>query len=260
MHVAIRRTVRSIAATLSAVILLNQFSYAAAPQDPAPDVSSSSSAVASAPPQVANAPVPAQIAASHSVFLANLGADANFPIDATQAYNGIYQALQAWGHYQLTSSPEQADLIFQLRGVSSLTTYVGEHGSTYTINHPSFELTIVDAKSNVALWTITSPVGVAGHKQVLARWVALSESNLVSRIEVVAGQSLTPTETADLTLYPKNHRTRTVLLLVGAIAGAGIAGGLILHHEYDNSLASQKQSQDTFCEANDIPLSECAGG
>jgi len=71
---------------------------------------------------------------------------------------------------------------------------------------------------------------------------------------------LTPTESADLTTFPKNHTTRNVLILVGVGVGLGVAGALIAHHEFDNNVASQKQQQDNFCTAHNIPLSECAGG
>ena len=189
-----KQIVRLIAVFLCLVLSVNPFDLPAIAQSPSPTP--------------ANAPVPAQIAAAHSVFLSNLGADANFPVNATQAYNDIYKALTTWGRYQLAGAPEQADLIFQLRGVSTLTTYSGAHGTTYTVNNPAFQLTIVDPKSNVTLWTITSPVALAGSKQTLARWLAISETNLVSRIKVVAGEQLTPTETADLTTVPNYHRGR----------------------------------------------------
>jgi len=90
--------------------------------------------------------------------------------------------------------------------------------------------------------------------------VSISETNLVSRVKVVAGQPLSPDETADLTTVPNYHHVRTALIIVGIVVGAGVAGGLILHHEFENSLANQKASQDAFCTANNIPLSECAGG
>ncbi|HEX4577068.1 MAG TPA: hypothetical protein VH117_06930 [Edaphobacter sp.] len=53
---------------------------------------------------------------------------------------------------------------------------------------------------------------------------------------------------------------RSALILAGVVIGAGVAGGFILHHEYENSLANQKASQDAICQANNIPLSQCAGG
>jgi len=206
------------------------------------------------------APVPSQIRQAQSIFLTNSGSDPNFPIDATKAYNDIYTALQTWGRYKLVSSPEQADLVFQLRGIAPVTDVTGGRGGVYSVTSPAFQLTILDPKSNIALWTITSPVNVTGKDQVLARWVSISETNLISRVKVVADQSLSPDETADLTTVPKYHSTKATLILVGAFVGAAVAGGLIMYHLHENSLANMKASQDAFCAANNIPLSQCAGG
>jgi hypothetical protein len=206
------------------------------------------------------APVPSQIQQAQAIFLTNSGADPNFPIDATKAFNDIYAALKTWGRYKLVNSPDQADLVFKLKGIAPITELTGNRGGVYSISSPAFRLTILDPKSNIALWTITSPVDVAGKNQVFARWVSIAETNLVSRVKVIAGQPLSPDETADLTTVPKYHTTRTVLIVAGAVAGAAVAGALIAHHEFDNSLANQKASQDAFCEANNIPLSQCAGG
>jgi hypothetical protein len=244
-------SVRSIAVFLCMTLSFNLFAFDALPQ---------TATESSAPAPATNAPVPAQIASSHTIFLSNLGSDAYFPVDSTQVYNDIYKALQSWGHYQLVSSPDQADLIFQLRDVSTVTTYYEGHGANATINNPTFQLTILDSKSMVTLWTITSPVTLAGSKQTLARWLSISETNLVSRIKVVSGQSLSPTETADLTTVPNLHYRRTVLIVTGAAVALVVGGALLGHHLYEDSLASGKASQDAFCNAHGIPLSECAGG
>jgi hypothetical protein len=82
----------------------------------------------------------------------------------------------------------------------------------------------------------------------------------VTRIKVLAGQPLSAAETNDLTTFPKYHTGRTALIIVGGAVAFGVGGGLLLHHLYENSLANQKASQDAFCNANHIPLSECAGG
>ena len=206
------------------------------------------------------APVPSQIQQAQTIFLTNSASDPNFPIDETKAYNDIYAALQTWGRYKLVNSPEQADLVFQLKGIAPITDVSGNRGGVYTVTSPAFQLTILDPKSNIALWTITSPVNVTGKNEVLARWVSNSETNLVSRVKVVSGQSLSPDETADLTTVPKYHNGRTALIIVGVVVVAAVAGGLIGYHEYENSLANQKTSQDAFCAANNIPLSQCAGG
>jgi hypothetical protein len=206
------------------------------------------------------APIPSQIQQAQTIFLTNSASDPNFPIDATKAFNDIYAALQSWGRYKLVNSPDQADLVFRLKNIAPITEVTGNRGGVYSVTSPAFQLTILDPKSNIALWTINSPVNVTGKNQVLARWVSIAETNLVSRIKVVAGQPLSPVETADLTTVPKYHNTRTILIVTGVVVGAAVAGGLIAHHEFENSLASQKASQDAFCEANHIPLSQCAGG
>jgi len=206
------------------------------------------------------APVPSQIQQAQTIFLTNSGSDPNFPIDATKAYNDIYAALQTWGRYKLVNSPDQADLVFQLKGIAPITDVSGNRGGVYSVTSPAFQITILDPKSNIALWTITSPVTVTGKNEVLARWVSLSETNLVSRVKVVAGQPLSPDETADLTTVPKYHNARTGLIIIGVVVGAAVAGGFIVHHEFENGLADQKASQDAFCAANNIPPSLCAGG
>ena len=176
------------------------------------------------------------------------------------SYNDIYAALQTWGRYKLVNSPEQADLVFQLRGIAPVTDVTGGRGGVYSVTSPAFQLTILDPKSNIALWTITSPVNVTGKDQVLARWISISETNLISRVKVVADQSLSPDETADLTTVPKYHSTKAALIVVGAFVGLAVASGLIMYHLHENSLANMKASQDAFCAANNIPLSQCAGG
>ena len=232
--------------------LILSFNLIAHSQTPTP--------TSNAPAPVLNSPVPAQIVTSHRIFLSNLGADANFPVDSTQVFNDIYKALQDWNHYQLVPSPDQADLIFQLREVAARNTYYDNDGNPYFSDTPAFKLTIVDPKTSVTLWTITSPVALAGSNKTLSRWLSISETNLVSRIKVVAGEALAPVETADLTTVPKTHHTALALIIIGSTVGAGVGGALLLHHFYENSLASQKASQDAFCNANHIPLSECAGG
>ena len=246
-----KHAVRSIAVLLCLSISLNPFTRAAFSQ-------TSNSTPSTAP--VPGASIPAQIAASHTIFLSNLGADASFPVDSDQVYNDIYKALVGWGRYRLVNSPDQADLIFQLRDVSTLTTASSGDDNIYTVNNPTFQLAIVDPKTTVTLWTITSPVALAGSNQTRARWLAISETNLISRIKVVAGEPLAPLETADLTTVPKSHQGRAALIIVGGTVALGVGSGLLLHHLYENSLADQKASQDAFCTANHIPLSECAGG
>ena len=58
----------------------------------------------------------------------------------------------------------------------------------------------------------------------------------------------------------KAPSAKVAWIAVGSVLAVGIGGGFLLHHEFENSLANQKASQGAFCTANNIPLSECAGG
>jgi len=242
----------TFAAMLALVVPLNQFARAA-------DVPSAPAAAQSASTPLV-APPPSQIGSAHTVFLTNSTSDANFPLDPTKSFNDVYAGLQSWNYYKLVSSPAQADLIFQLHEIAPITDVTGGRGGVYSIASPAFQLDILDPKTNISLWTITSPVNIAGRKQARERWTSIAEANLISRIKTLAGQPLSPAETADLTTFPKNHFSRTGWIAIGAVVAAGVAGGLILHHEYENGLANQKATQDAFCEANNIPLNMCAGG
>jgi hypothetical protein len=204
--------------------------------------------------------VPAQIAQAHTVFLTPSAFDPNFPIDSARAYNAVYADIQSRGLFQLADSPAHADLVLQLRGLAPVNSFTDIDGNIYSTTNPAFQLTVVDPATNLAIWTITAPVSLAGRRRTYDHWISLSETNLVSRLQVLSGHPLTSTESADLTTVPRNHNRRNALLLVGAVLAVGAAGGLILHHEYENGLANGKAQQDAFCKAKNIPLSECAGG
>ena len=109
----------------------------------------------------ASAPVPAQILAAKSVFIANGGYDAE-SLDVLQGkgdgrdapYNQFYAAMKAWGRYALTSAPNDADLVLTIRLTSPLDGCGDKSRSTYD---PQLTLTIVDVKTHFMLWSITEP-------------------------------------------------------------------------------------------------------
>jgi hypothetical protein len=243
----LHRALRTIAAVLSFAILFNQSARAANIHQVA---AAAQTPQAPPPPQVpapSQAPVPAQIAAARTIFLVNNGADANFPITAQDAYNRVYSALQAWGHYQLVASPDHADLVFQLRDIAPVTGVYGDRTGAYAINSPAFQLAIKDPKTNVTLWTINSPVEVAGNKTARARWLDIAVTNLISRVKVLANQPLDETETASLATYPHHHGTGFAIALIAITVGAAVATGLIMKHEFDNKVSSQNA---TLCAQN----------
>jgi hypothetical protein len=105
------------------------------------------------------APVPPQIAASRTVFIANAGgASLDTAIDQTvfdggpdRPYNDFYAAMKSWGRYQIVPSPASADLVFEISWVLSDTglklPVLGE-----------LRLVIIDPKTHATLWNITEYV------------------------------------------------------------------------------------------------------
>jgi len=199
-----------------------------------------------------NTPVPAQIRTAHSVFLANDGSDPNFPLDPNTAYSTFYDAIQSWGHYQLAPSAQQADLVFQLHGIAPITGISGDRYGVYSSTSPAFQLIIRDPKTNTRLWTVTSPVFAAPKKSTMGYWQGIAVTNLVSRVKVLAGQPLSPAESASLTTVPNYHHGRNAAILIGAGAAASVAVTVIAIHAMHNSQAD-------FCNAHNIPLSQCPG-
>ena len=71
------------------------------------------------------------------------------PPQVAEPYNSLYLALQNWGHWQLLSSPDDADLILVVRFTAPLVT-----GPAYA---PQLELTILDGKTHCPSGPSPSP-------------------------------------------------------------------------------------------------------
>jgi hypothetical protein len=206
-------------------------------------------------PQVPAGPVPAGIASAHNIMLTNVGITARLGLDTNQLYNDIHSRLQQWGYYQLVSNPQQADLIFQLDEIDPRNGTNVTPGTDVYNRTPSFRIVILDAKTGIALWTVTAPIYI-GSKKTYAKWMDVSEQGLITRLKALAQQPISPEEQAALTQYPATHRGLLVGLFIAIPIVAGVGGYLAYRH----SVADMKASQDAFCQANNIPLSMCAGG
>jgi len=105
------------------------------------------------------APVPAQISASHKVFISNAGVDAAVQTvfkrvgDPDEAYNHFYSAMAKWNRYELVTAPSDADLVFEV----GFTAPMYMNGSL-PVYEPQFRLRIIDAKSHFLLWALVEPV------------------------------------------------------------------------------------------------------
>ena len=135
----------------------------------------------------APAPVPPQIAAAQTVFIANAGgATLDAIIDQTvfdggpdRPYNDFYADMKSWGHYQIVSSPGSADLVFEISWVLSDTglklPVVGQ-----------LRLLIIDPKTHVALWNITEYVRGALLLGNRDKNFASAMNTVISRMKLLA--------------------------------------------------------------------------
>lgn len=110
------------------------------------------------------APVPAQILAAKKVFVANAGGeqpwydDAQFGGGADRAYNQFYSAMKTWGRYELTTTPGDADLIFEIQFLCPPALGAANQGGDSLGGRPfdpQFRLVIREAKTNSLLWAFS---------------------------------------------------------------------------------------------------------
>jgi len=136
----------------------------------------------------ATAPVPPQIAAARSVFIANGGGESlDTVIDQTvfnggpdRPYNEFYAAMKGWEHYQIADSPAAADLVFEISWNLSDT------GLKLPVLG-QLRLLVIDPKTNVTLWTLTEYVRGAlllGNRDKNFDYAMTSIGNRMKALEV----------------------------------------------------------------------------
>lgn len=141
----------------------------------------------------AAAPVPPQVAAAHSVFIANAGGESlDTVIDQTvfnggpdRPYNEFYAAMQAWGRYQIASSPAAADLVFQISWNLSDT------GLKLPVLG-QLRLLIIDPKTNVTLWSFTEYVRGAVLLGNRDKNFDYAMTAIVNRMKALEGPAVAP--------------------------------------------------------------------
>jgi hypothetical protein len=110
----------------------------------------------------APAPLPSQITTAKKVFIANAGGEFDPHLwsgGSTRTYNQFYAAIKSWGRYELVAAPADADLVLEIsfadpiKGVTVSSTAGGSSS-----NDPQFRLVLLDPKSHVSLWTLTTHV------------------------------------------------------------------------------------------------------
>jgi len=143
-------------------------------------------AVAKNRKDVPQAPLPAVIANAKTVFLTNGGG-------SNLAYDAFYASMKQWGKYRIVGSPEEADLIVELKywvehdgtDVSSYTnTYTGKTQITSSeIIDPQLKLAIYDAKSKNSLWSAIDHRQLARREKNREKETIKSAERLVDQLK-----------------------------------------------------------------------------
>jgi hypothetical protein len=112
------------------------------------------------------APIPPRLMSAKTVFLSNAGADSGlfphpFSGDPDRVYNEFHANVVSWGRYQLVSSPEKADLVFeiQLTAPNGPTNANKQSGAADPL--PMFRMVIYDRPTHYILWALTESIAPA---------------------------------------------------------------------------------------------------
>jgi hypothetical protein len=167
------------------------------------------------------APVPPEVLTAHAVFISNGGGSNYFDMfggGANRAYNTFYSQLKKTGHYEVVSSPTQADVIFEIQAIAPAVSW----NDTPTYN-PQVVLTIRDPKTSAVLWTARANVRAFGTKGRRDKQFDQCVAVLVDELAQVTGQPLT---TAQSKAIDSNSRMSTgakVFIFSSLAAGAALA-------------------------------------
>lgn len=113
------------------------------------------------------APIPPQITAARKIFISNAGGEnAETVIHGValnggpdRAYNQFYVAVNTPGHYEIVSSPADADLVFEIGwSFTAVDLKEWQEFNPVAVLPPvlgQLRLLLIDPKTHITLWTIT---------------------------------------------------------------------------------------------------------
>ena len=122
--------------------------------------------IAQQPAPLTVAPVPPQLLNAKTVFISNAGADSGlfphpFTGDPDRAYNEFYAGVESWGRYQLVASPDEADLVFELRLMAPNGPSNADKSKGASDPLPMLRLVIYDRPTHYVLWALTESIASA---------------------------------------------------------------------------------------------------
>jgi hypothetical protein len=133
---------------------------------------------------LAVAPIPPQLLNAKTVFISNAGSDSGlfphpFTGDPDRAYNEFYAGVVSWGRYQLTESPADADLVFELQLMAPNGPSNADKSKGASDPLPMLRLVIYDRPTHYVLWALTESIAPAGRQKTHDHNFDEAVSNLV---------------------------------------------------------------------------------
>lgn len=153
-------------------------------------------AIAQATSLAVTAPIPGQIIAAKRVFISNAGSESygsesyfrltRYDGGPDRFYNQFYAAMKNWGRYQLADSPANADIVCEVRFTSPI---VDKESRLELVYDPQLNLTFVDPKTRVTLWSLTEHIQTAQNRAADNRNFDQAVSRIVDRTRLLASGS-----------------------------------------------------------------------
>lgn len=142
------------------------------------------------------APVPGQIISAKLVFISNAGSESygsesyfrltRYDGGPDRFYNQFYAAMKSWGRYELAGSPVNADMVCEVRFTSPI---VDKQQRLDLVYDPQLNLTFVDPKTRVPLWSLTEHIETAQNREADNRNFDQALSRIVDRTKLLASGS-----------------------------------------------------------------------
>ncbi len=189
-------------------------------------------------PTAPSAPIPVQIRTAKKIFIANAGDKTDlfpdiFSGGPERPYVQFYSAMEKWGHYQIASTPETADLIFEV-GIASpsaaeIAPTSGDLGpwNGAELHDVQLQVKILDPNSHISLWQMDSHVQNSlgmNLKKTRDKEFDTAMNNLVMEIQQLSQQEVTTADSSVLTQegHGRGIRASVIAGIVGFVAFATI--------------------------------------
>lgn len=224
------------AAAASATMGSMQSATPSVPTMPGPSGLSSS-----APSTVPSAPIPVQIRTAKKIFIANAGDKTDlfpdiFSGGPERPYVQFYSAMEKWGHYQIVSTPEAANLIFEVGIASPSAAEIAPTSGSLgpwngaELHDVQLRVKILDPKSRISLWEMDSHVQNSfgmNLKKTRDKEFNTAMSNLVLEVRQLSQQQVTTANSSALTQKGHGRGIKVATIVSLSLLTAGIIAILV---------------------------------